>query len=180
VSTAGDINGDGLGDIIAGAYRNDSGGTDSGHARVFLADAYLPTAYCTAKTNSLGCAPAMGFTGAPSVSVGDNFHVAADNILNFKSGLLIWSYGFGSIPLGGGTLCMNPPIRRTSIQNSGGLLLGSNCTGVFDFHFSHAYMASLGVAAGDTLYAQYWSRDPGFAAPNDINLTNALVFDVYP
>lgn len=30
------------------------------------------------------------------------------------------------------------------------------------------------------MYAQYWSRDPGFAAPNGINLTNALVFDVYP
>ena len=33
---------------------------------------------------------------------------------------------------------------------------------------------------GETYYAQYWSRDPGFAPPDDIGLTDALRFTVLP
>ena len=34
-----------------------------------------PTVYCTAKTNSLGCLPTIGFTGAPSASAGSGFNL---------------------------------------------------------------------------------------------------------
>jgi hypothetical protein len=36
------------------------------------------------------------------------------------------------------------------------------------------------LAANTTIHAQYWSRDPGFAAPNNIGLTNGLTFTIVP
>jgi hypothetical protein len=39
-------------------------------------------------------------------------------------------------------------------------------------------MAAQSVQSGDTIYAQYWSRDPGFAPPNNYGLTDGLKFTV--
>ena len=39
VDTAGDMNGDGFGDVVVGAYQNDAGGTDAGRAYVFFGGA---------------------------------------------------------------------------------------------------------------------------------------------
>jgi Tol biopolymer transport system component len=38
------------------------------------------TVYCTAETNSKGCAPAIAFTGTPSASAGSGFTVGATNV----------------------------------------------------------------------------------------------------
>jgi hypothetical protein len=73
---------------------------------------------------------------------------------------------------------LQPPIVRTPAQNSGGL--SSACNGVYSFHLTQAYMAQKGIQAGDTLHGQYWSRDPGFAAPNNISLSNAATWTVVP
>ena len=40
--------------------------------------------------------------------------------------------------------------------------------------------ASKGLVPGVTAYAQYWSRDPGYPAPTNIGLTNAVSFVVCP
>lgn len=42
VSGAGDVDGDGLGDILIGANNNEDGGTSAGHAYLILSDAYPP------------------------------------------------------------------------------------------------------------------------------------------
>jgi hypothetical protein len=139
-----------------------------------------PAIYCTAKVNSLGCSPQIAWSGEPTFSGADDFHVTASLLLNQKSGLCFWGYGGGALPFYGGTLCVQPPVSRTPVQLSGGSTSGQDCSGAFDSFFSHAYLAAKGVAVGDTLYAQYWSRDPGFAPPQSINLTNALSFDVRP
>jgi hypothetical protein len=36
------------------------------------------------------------------------------------------------------------------------------------------------LAGNTTVYAQYWSRDPGFSVPNNIGLTNGLSFTICP
>jgi hypothetical protein len=41
-------------------------------------------------------------------------------------------------------------------------------------------MAAHSLGAGQTLYAQYWSRDPGFAAPNNVGLTDGIRFSLIP
>jgi hypothetical protein len=135
--------------------------------------------YCTAKSNSLGCMPSIGYTGTPSVASSD-FHITASNVLNNKFGLMIWSAAASSAPFGGGTLCVMPPVFRTPHQQSGGTVSGNNCSGHYSFHFSSAYMSLQLIGAGSTIYAQYWSRDPGFPSPNNIGLTNGLKFTTCP
>ena len=162
---------------LVGAWGDDDAGSESGSAYVF-AGLPAPVGYCTAKLNSQGCLPAIGHLGAPTLSGLDDFYVTAANVLNDKVGILIWSHGPNNLPFMGGTLCIAPPIVRTPPQNSGGNPPPLDCSGSFYFHFSQAYMASKSIAAGTRLYAQYWSRDPGFAPPNDVGLTEGLEFVV--
>jgi hypothetical protein len=141
--------------------------------------------YCTAKTNSLGCVPVIGTGGgcaeSPSISGPDDFRVIASHVLNNKVGLLIWGAASNSVPFHGGTLCVGAPLARTGIQSSGGSVPPTqDCSGAYSFHFSQAFMANELITAGSNIYAQYWSRDPGFPVPDNIGLTNAVHFVVIP
>ncbi len=143
----------------------------------------LPVVYCIAKTNSLGCAGAIGFTGTPSATAGSGFRVDATNVFSHKSGLLFYGLrGSTLIPFQGGWLCVRPPLRRTPVQSSGGLLPppSRDCTGVFSIDFN-AWIASGAdptLVTGREVWAQYWSRDPGFPPPEGSNLTDALAFAI--
>ena len=136
--------------------------------------------YCTAKVNSQGCTPAIDYSGCPTLSGPDDFNVTASNVLNNKVGIMIWSNGPNNLPFMGGILCVAPPIIRTPHQISGGNPPPLDCSGSYSFHFSQAYMASKFVVPGMQLYAQYWSRDPGFMPPDNVGLTNGLEFEVWP
>jgi hypothetical protein len=138
-----------------------------------------PHDYCVAKTNSLGCVPAIGSTGAPSATFGSGFDLIAVRLRNNKPGLLFYgTNGRASAPFQGGTLCVRPPIRRTAVQQSGGNASGDDCSGNlnFDFNALIASGADPTLFAGQWVDAQVWSRDPGFAPPNNTSLTNALEF----
>lgn len=63
------------------------------------------------------------------------------------------------------------------LQEFGAQALGAR-DGTFDFHFSQMLMQQYALPAGERLYAQYWHRDPGFAFPNNVGLSNALRFDI--
>lgn len=139
-----------------------------------------PQVYCTAKANSQGCTPLIGFAGKPTLSGPDDFHIGGTQVLNNKFGLLFHGRNAASIPFAGGTLCVQPPLVRTPLQGSGGNPPPDDCSGGYDFHASQAWMASQGLSAGDTVYAQYWQRDPGFAAPSNVGLTAGAVFEIRP
>jgi hypothetical protein len=139
-----------------------------------------PTTYCTPKANSLGCTPVVTWSGSPSLSGADDFHLVAAPVLNQKFGLYVWGFAPKAAPSVGGTLCIEPPFVRGTGLGSGGTPSGNDCSGAFDWHFSHAYMASKGLTAGTIVYAQAWGRDPGFAPPNNSQLTNAIVFRIEP
>ncbi len=150
---------------------------------IFVRDrgAQPPEDYCTAKTNSLGCNPAIWYSGAPSINGPDSFYVNASGVLNNKTGMMLWSGTAASTPFHGGTLCIASPIVRTPLQNSGGSLPPVNdCSGLYSFHFSQAYMASHFLSPGSEVFAQFWSRDPGFSPPNNVGLTNGLHFVIGP
>jgi hypothetical protein len=158
-----------------------------GHAAigdVFVRDTQLSVApmlgYCTAKTNSQGCAPSIAATGAPLFSGFDSFFVIAQSELNQKSGIFFWGHQPATIAFGGGTLCVQPPLVRSPVLSSGGSASGADCSGRYAWQFRQSYMAAKGLSAGDTLYGQFWSRDPGFAPPNNVGLTDAIQFTIAP
>ncbi len=133
--------------------------------------------YCTGKLNSLGCTPTMLTNGAqPSRSSG-TFTVLCSNTLNQKLGLLFWGSAPLAAPFQGGTLCVASPTLRTAAISSGGNAPPANdCSGSYAFTFSTAYMNSVGLAPGQTRYAQWWMRDP--ASPSTTGLSNAVRFTV--
>ncbi|MCY3002702.1 MAG: hypothetical protein NTV21_12945 [Planctomycetota bacterium] len=136
--------------------------------------------YCTAKLNSLFCLPAINFDGIPSASANLPFTITAANVLNNRTGLLYYGYNTKSASFQGGTLCVESPLRRTPVQNTGGAASGNSCTGTMTFD-----MNALIQSGGDSLLipgqfacAQYYYRDP--ADPFTTGLTNAVSFTICP
>lgn len=139
-----------------------------------------PAVYCTPKTSSQGCVPAISAVGTPSASAGSGFVIACDDVPSGMFGIFFYSRdGAAALPFQGGTLCLSGALTRTPGQNSGGTLPpGSQCDGHYEFDFN-AWIASgidplLGVDS--TIWCQYWFRDPGFAPPNASGLSDALAF----
>jgi hypothetical protein len=144
------------------------------------------TTYCTAKINSLGCSPSIGYSGLPSATLPTAFVIQASQVRNNKSGLLFYGVnGKVGSPFQGGTLCIKTPIRRTPSVVAGGTPPPANdCTGVFSMDFNAFAQSGLGdpalQIAGTVVDVQWWGRDPGFAPPNGTTLSNALDFVMCP
>ncbi|MCC7013050.1 MAG: PQQ-dependent sugar dehydrogenase [Planctomycetes bacterium] len=138
------------------------------------------TRYCDARVNSLGCTPRIDSSGAATLGLPDDFVVRATSVLSGKQGLLMWGTAPASIPFGGGTRCVATPIRRMPVQSSGGTPGGNDCSGSYAQPFSDADMAANGFTLGTLVYFQFWSRDPGYAPPNNVGLTDALRVMVCP
>src|SRR5690349_10139487 len=88
--------------------------------------------HCTPTVNSLGCTPQISGSGQPSGTTGVGFTLSTINVVNNKPGLYIYgNTGRASVPFSGGTLCLNPPIRRSIALNSSGTPPPNNCSGVY-------------------------------------------------
>ncbi len=174
-----DLNGDGISDVVTSNQTKDSlrvhmgGGTGAWER------------YCAPKSNSLGCVPAIWAEGTPSTRNTRPFMIRVTNVLNSKPGIFIYQVNGAqaSIPFQGGTLCMTPPgIRRSPVVSSGGYPPPVyDCTGVWGMDFN-AFAAGLGggnpdpglLVPGNHYLVQVWGRDPGFAPPNNVALSDAL------
>jgi hypothetical protein len=144
------------------------------HFGPIYANASSVNVYCTGKTNSLGCVPAIGTNGVqPSKSAG-NFTVTCVNAIGQKNGLLFWGFAPAAAPFQGGIKCVASPTLRTPNQPSGGA--AGSCNGSYAFTFDTGYLAANSVDPGDTLYAQWWMRDPAIASTT--GLSNAVQFTV--
>jgi len=148
-----------------------------------------PETYCTAKVNSLGCTPAIGWAGEPRASLSSGFTVSGSNVRNQKAGVLLYTVdGRAAIPFQGGVLCLDAPIRRTLGASSGGTPLPANdCTGVYAIDMNAFAAGALGGkplpalgVAGTVVDCQWWGRDNGFPAPNNTTLSDALEYEVLP
>jgi catechol 2,3-dioxygenase-like lactoylglutathione lyase family enzyme len=132
--------------------------------------------YCTAKTNSTGCVPSIATSGIPSASTGNGFTISTSKVLDNRFGLYFYSKsGPTNAAFQGGILCVQPPLVRTMLQNSSGT---PPCGGSFQIDFN-VYVASgkdPGLVAGQQVWIQTWSRDPGFAPPNNTSLSDAVSF----
>jgi hypothetical protein len=114
--------------------------------------------------------------GQPDFSDG-SFLVTCAGVVNNKLGHLFWGRTPGAVPFQHGIKCVKAPTRRTPNQSSGGSLPPTvDCTGSYAFQFTTAYMQAKGIAPGDTIYCQFWYRDP--ASPGTTGLSNAIQFTV--
>jgi hypothetical protein len=136
-----------------------------------------PRTYCTGKLNSENCIATMGWSGSATLSGPDDFHVTCSNVVAQKNGILFWGTQTAALPFFAGTLCIAQPVVRTPVQSSGG---SAACSGVYDFHFDHAYMGFFGWQANDLRHVQAWYRDPQALDGTNVGLSNAVTFKVLP
>ena len=124
----------------------------------------LPLTYCTPKTSSSGCVTTISTSdlGSQPTSGSGDYMVTASMVHEIRNGLLFaGNTGPAAIPFSGGTLCVNPPLRRGPITNSG----GDNpleCDGSFSTLVNDGMVlpAGLDAGAGNSAWYQYWYRDP--------------------
>ena len=158
------------------------GGDTNSTWDIFVRDegTQLPGVYCTAKTNSLGCVPQISWAGTASASNASAFVVTAQDLVNQRNGLLFYGFAPTSLAYQGGTLCVAAPTRRTPIQNSGGSVSPPDCSGTLAFDFNSHIQSGVDpqLVAGESVYAQYWSRDP--STVSNTNLTDAIQFTIGP
>jgi hypothetical protein len=156
-----------------------AGGNDAWLARYDHACG-ASSSYCTAKVSSAGCVPTISAGGVPSASAGSGFTIGTSHAPDNELGLYLYGKsGPNNASFLGGTLCVQLPLSRTALQNSGG---SSPCSGSFQIDFN-AYVASgkdPALIAGQQVWAQTWSRDPGFAPPDNTSLSDAVSFTLGP
>ena len=148
-----------------------------------------PDAYCTAKTNSLGCAPALEFTGSPSAAASSGFVVSCSRMVNQTRALLLYSVtGPAAVPFRGGTLCVAAPVLRSpTLGNGGSASPTHDCTGSYTLEVN-AFAQGLSGGApspalripGTRVWMQCFGSDPGLPAPDGTSLSNALTYVVLP
>ncbi len=156
------------------------------HAGPYLYNIAPNTTYCVAKVNSLGCTPTISAVNHGSIYYTSNFVVSCANVRNNKPGLLLYGVnGAASSPFQGGTLCIATPLKRSTPVLSGGNPTGNDCSGVYQIDmnsFSHGALGGTPLPAllvqGTLVNCQFWGRDPGFAAPNNTTLSNAMQYFV--
>jgi hypothetical protein len=139
-----------------------------------------PTIYCTAKVNSQGCTPQIGWSGSASYSNATAFRLTASQVLNNKSGVAFYGFTPAALPFQGGKLCVQPPVKRTQVQASGGNPPPSDCSGAYSLDFNLYVQSGVDPALvpDRVVYAQYWARDP--QASFGTSLSNALAFTLGP
>lgn len=94
-----------------------------------------PATYCSAKQNSQGCTPQVGYSGSPSATSTGAFTIVATQMINSKAGLLLYGHNGANLPFSGSVLCIGAPLRRTGVQNSGGNMAVADCSGSYGFDF---------------------------------------------
>lgn len=137
-----------------------------------------PRTYCMSQTNSLGCTPRISCIGRPSASSGSPFYLRVDRIVARRAGVLIYSVmGPNQRSFGGGFLCVQRPLVRCSLGDSGGT--EGKCNGSYQTDFMELVRGRLdpSLLPGATVWAQYWSRDPE-STEGTTNLSDAIEFTI--
>ena len=139
-----------------------------------------PVAYCTSTPVLQGCSLDISFTGAPSTTSSSPFIIEASPAPSNRNGIFFYGFAPTFNPFNAGTLCVQPPIRRTGVQNSAGGPPPVDCSGSFSFNFN-AYMSGGSdptLQPGVTVYGQYWFRSPG--DPGNSAMSQAAAFTIQP
>ena len=163
--------------FAATAPGSDTYGVNFGEAHFFRGNCLTPTTYCTSQTSSNGCTPQIAAAGTASVSSSSGFVISASQVRSQQNGMLFYgTNGRATTAWLGGTLCVQPPLRRTPVINSGGNFGAPDCSGVLsrDFNTWTSTAGDPSLFVGQLVRAQFYSRDPG--AGSNLNLSDAVEF----
>jgi len=147
-----------------------------------------PVAYCSASVTSGGCEPGLSSTGAPRAGQNSGFVVHCNEAPNNKAGLLFYGVnGRMHAPFLSGTMCVQLPVARTAIAQSGGNPASiDDCSGSFHLDMNSFAVGALGGSpmpelsvVGQRVNVQYWGRDPAGLVATTF-LSNALEYVVGP
>jgi hypothetical protein len=141
-----------------------------------------PHVYCTAKVNSQGCLPAIGFSGTASASLASPFLITATNVLNQKPAFLLYGFGSSFAPYYGSTICITPPLKTTPFQTTAGNPAPNDCSGALSIDFNARIQSGVDplLMPGTTVGARWYYRDTQDPAGYGTGLTNAVRFTICP
>ncbi len=148
----------------------------------FPFDQDAAAAYCTGKTNSLGCVPFASWSGFASASAPQPFAVRANDVLPGEAGLLVYGFQPASLGFHGGTLCVKAPLQRYLPIKTAKASGAPPCTGRLtrDFNARIQGGADPQLTAGRTVRAQWRLRDPADPAGFGDGLSDAVRFTIAP
>jgi hypothetical protein len=139
------------------------------------------TTYCTAKTNSLGCVPAISGKGLASATATFGYTVSAANVRNNTHGVLLYGLtGRNAMPFQGGLLCVNSPKRTRVVYSDGNAPPVRDCTGVWSFDLNKHLYRHPGPGPGSQVWCQWYGRDGLLPPPNGVSLSDALELTLLP
>ena len=134
--------------------------------------------YCTAKPNFVGCVAGVSTSdpqAQPVSGLGD-YSVTAKFVEPGKTGLLFaGTTGSAALPFpGGGVLCIQPPIKRGPVMNSGGALPGCGGSLSSVVNDGTLFPAGFDPGPGNSAWYQFWFRIRGGTS---FGLSNAVRLD---
>lgn len=175
IDDLGDINGDGFADL--GAAMPDAAHGYSFHAAVLLGQP-APVVSCTPTPPPGVDAFVHYLSGGTSLSVGDQLVSIAECAPHGSRALFAVGTAAVANPIGLTTLCVG---ERRALFASERIDAGWNaCDHHFEHRWSRERLAALGVAPGDTLYAQFVLLDPSAPSNARIRTSNAVAITFAP
>jgi hypothetical protein len=136
-------------------------------------------AYCITNPSFAGCSAQMNGSGLPSLSVPSGYSLTATQLDANQNGILFFGVtGGAQTPFSNALLCVNPPLYRLDVQNSGG---GSGCSGSFGYTLLDLVNHPVGgplIQVNQQIRVQAWYRDPSSAPATGVS--NAWKFAASP
>ena len=175
VRGAGDVNGDGLADLVVGSLKEDSTAENAGAAHVYLGGCLAPARFCSAGANSSGPGALIGSEGGPSISI-NQFTLLVEGAVPGQIGLFFYGAPSAAAPFGDGVRCVGAPAWRLPavvLDSDGAAQSALDCS---------APGASAGpgeIVPGIPRGFQFWYRDPS-AAGAGFNLSDGLLLTPCP
>ncbi len=154
-----------------------AGGSD----QIFVLRDDSVLSYCSGKSNSVGCVPFTDTHGLPSSTSPDPFVVRARDVVPGQAGFLLYGFKKANLAFHGGQLCVKLPFNRTSVKSA--KADPGSCSGsklVQDFNKRIQGTTDPQLSVGQTVYAQWFQRDPADPAGFGDGLTNAVRFTICP
>lgn len=169
----GEIPGNLVGNVVYRAFSEDQYGNQAStptESYTATGGGCSPTVYCTAAQNpsSNGCVASISTSspGVCPVAGANNYDIVMSGGEINKPGIVFYSLsGQATIPFSSGQLCVQPPIQRTAVQNTGNG--GGACTGALSLTVNDP--GGINFTTGTQVNFQCWMRDPASAPTTDVS-----------